>query len=432
LENDQAVPVGYKWIKCHLIFDVKMDFMRKARYVAGGHMTDPPSSITYSSVVSRDSVRIAFMIAALNEIDILACDIGNVYLNASPREKVYTTAGPEFGSELEGKHVLIVRALYGLKSSGMAWRAHLANTLLHLGYTSCLADPDVWFHPAKKANGFEYYEYVLVYVDDLLVLSHQPEITLKLLSKFYRLKDGYAKPDRYLGAQIKEWRFPEDTSKTFWAITSEQYVKEAILNVVEKLQAKQRGLPKVHQPLPSNYHPELDITPLLQDEDVNLYQSYVSILRWIIELGHLDIYVYVAIMSSFLTSPRLGHMEALYYIFGYLKAHNRSTMVFDASYLQWRESDFVTCDWMDFYVNAKEYVPQNAPPPRGLPVQMNVFVDANHAGNKLNRRSHTGILIYLNRSPTIWYSKAQKTVQTSTFGSEFVTLHVATELIKGL
>jgi hypothetical protein len=75
LEEEERVPVGYKWIKCHMIFDIKMDFTRKARYVAGGHMTDPPSSITYSSVVSRDSMRIAFLLAALNDINILACDI---------------------------------------------------------------------------------------------------------------------------------------------------------------------------------------------------------------------------------------------------------------------------------------------------------------------------------------------------------------------
>jgi len=243
-----------------MIFDVKMDFTRKARYVAGGHMTDPPTTITYSSVVSRDSVRIAFMIAALNDIDILACDIGNAYLNASPREKVYTTAGPEFGHELEGRTVLIVRALYGLKSSGAAWHAHLANTLQHLGFTSCLADPDVWFRAAKKADGFEYYEYVLVYVDDLLVLSHQPDIIMKSLEDFYWLKDGYNKPDHYLGAQIKEWRFPEDANKVMWAISSEQYVKEAIKNVEMH---RNKALPKVYQPLPSNYHPELDITPLL-------------------------------------------------------------------------------------------------------------------------------------------------------------------------
>ncbi len=101
-----------------MIFDVKMDFTRKARFVAGGHMTDPPSSINYSSVVSRDSVWIAFMLASLNGLSLSATDIGNAYLNAEAREKVYTTAGPEFGAELEGKNVLIVRALYGLKSSG--------------------------------------------------------------------------------------------------------------------------------------------------------------------------------------------------------------------------------------------------------------------------------------------------------------------------
>jgi hypothetical protein len=131
-----------------MIFDIKMDFTRKARYVAGGHMTNPPSSLTYSSVVSRDSVRIAFVLAALNDINLLATDIGNAYLNAPAREKVYTTAGPEFGLELDGKSVLIVRALYGLKSSGAAWQAHLANTLQQLGYTSCLADPDVWYRAA--------------------------------------------------------------------------------------------------------------------------------------------------------------------------------------------------------------------------------------------------------------------------------------------
>jgi hypothetical protein len=93
-------------------------------------------------------------LAALNDVPILATDIGNAYLNANPREKVYTTAGPEFGNELQGKSVLIERALYGLKSSGAAWRAHLANTLHQLGYTSCLADPDVWFRPARKTDNF--------------------------------------------------------------------------------------------------------------------------------------------------------------------------------------------------------------------------------------------------------------------------------------
>ena len=73
---------GFQEIGCHIIFDIKMDFTRKARFVAGGHTTEAPSSLTYSSVVSRDSIRIAFLVAALNNLDIMSCDLENAYLNA--------------------------------------------------------------------------------------------------------------------------------------------------------------------------------------------------------------------------------------------------------------------------------------------------------------------------------------------------------------
>ena len=63
-----------------------MDLTRKARFVAGGHMTEAPTSLTYSSVVSIDSVKIAFLIAAFNDIYILECDIENAYLNTEFRE----------------------------------------------------------------------------------------------------------------------------------------------------------------------------------------------------------------------------------------------------------------------------------------------------------------------------------------------------------
>jgi hypothetical protein len=182
-------------------------------------MTDPPDTITYSSVASQDSIKIAFLIAALNDISIQMCDIGNAYLNALPREKVYTMAGAEFGNELLGRNVLIVRALYGLKSSGAAWCSHLASTLYHLGYTLSLADPDVWFRTASKPDRFEYYEYILVYVDDLLVLSHEPQKTMKALEDFYRLKEGYEEPTRYLGAEVKRWHFPDTANKSHWALS---------------------------------------------------------------------------------------------------------------------------------------------------------------------------------------------------------------------
>lgn len=344
-------------------------FTRKARFVAGGRMMNPPQEITYSSVVTRDSVQIAFLLAALNDVDLLATDIGNAYLNAEPRKKVYTTAGTEFGAELQGRHVLIVRALYGLKSSGAAWRAHLASTLRNLGFTSCLADPDIWYRLAKKLDNYEYYEYVLVYVDDVLVLSHQGETIMKGLEQYYQLKDGYAKPKQYLGAAVKEWTFPDDTSKVMWALSSEQYVKEAIKNIENHLANDDGTLRKSNQQMLTSYVPELDIAPLLQGEDIHLYQSQISILRWMVELGRVDIYVNVALLSSYLTAPRIGHLEAIHHFFGYLKSHTRSMMVFDAGYLSLNESDFAVYDWKDFYGDVSEEVPPNAPKPKGKPVQ---------------------------------------------------------------
>ena len=79
--------VGFTEIACHMVFDVKMDFTRKARFVGGGHLTDDPTTITYSSVVLRDLVRIALTVAELNGLDVMCCDMGNAYLNAPCREK---------------------------------------------------------------------------------------------------------------------------------------------------------------------------------------------------------------------------------------------------------------------------------------------------------------------------------------------------------
>ena len=120
-------------------------------------MTEILATLTYSSVVSRDSVWIALTLAALNDLQVMSCDIQNAYLMADCREKISTYAGPEFGSE-QGSIMFVRKALYGLKSSGAAFRAHLAETLHDIGFHPTRADPDVWRWPAKKADGEEYYK----------------------------------------------------------------------------------------------------------------------------------------------------------------------------------------------------------------------------------------------------------------------------------
>ncbi len=172
---------GYQEVHCHMIFDIKMDgnFTRKARFVANGAMTmDVPSYITSASVVSRESVRIALLYASLNGLRILGCDhVTNAYLHAQCKEKIWIEGGPEFGSE-EGQVFLIKKALYGLKSSGFSWRTTMSQVVESMGYTSTIADPDVYRREAAKtSNGEHYYELVLVYVDDILCIIMNPEET---------------------------------------------------------------------------------------------------------------------------------------------------------------------------------------------------------------------------------------------------------------
>ena len=100
----------------------------------------------------------------------MACDIQSTYLTANCHEKIWTYAGPEFGSERR-QPMIIKKALYGLKSSGAAFRAHLAETLRDIGFKPTKADPDVWICPAVKLAGSEYYEYIMCYVNDILSVS---------------------------------------------------------------------------------------------------------------------------------------------------------------------------------------------------------------------------------------------------------------------
>ena len=130
-------------------------------------------------------------------------------------------------------------------------------------------------------------------------------------------------------------------------------------------------------------------------------------------------------------APRECDLQAvLHNMFPYLNTHNRSTLVLDPSFINHGvEQD---CHWAPFYPDAREEIPANAPKPLGKAVQVTVFVDSEHAGDLITRHSWTGILIYVNRAPIIWYSKCQNSVETSTFGWDFTALKTGIEMIKGL
>jgi hypothetical protein len=121
-------PDGHKKIRAHLVFDVKHDGCHKARYIAGGHLTDVPNESVYSGVVSLRGLRMVAFLSELNGLDLWATDIGNAYIEAKTSELLFIVASPEFG-DLVGHMLVIYKALYGLRSSGLRWHERFAACL---------------------------------------------------------------------------------------------------------------------------------------------------------------------------------------------------------------------------------------------------------------------------------------------------------------
>ena len=144
--------------------------------------------MTYASVVNCDSVRLASLIAALSDLDILAGEIQNAYLNNVTKEKLFFYAGDEWKYD-QGKFVVIFIDIYGLKSSALAWRNHISEIPgNHIGFQSSLADPEVWFKAETDKSRNEYYTYILVYVDDFLIVEKYSQNHMVILESKYTVK----------------------------------------------------------------------------------------------------------------------------------------------------------------------------------------------------------------------------------------------------
>jgi len=147
------------------------------------------------------------------------------------------------------------------------------------------------------------------------------------------------------------------------------------------------------------------------------------VLRWIVELGRADLTTEVSMLSSHLAMPREGHLDAVFHMFAHLKHHANSEMVFDPSVPVINAADFP---------KENEQLPPNMPKPLGKAFTLSVFVDADHAGDNLTRRSRSGFIVFLNNAPIYWPSKKQSTCEASTYGPELVATKQAAEYEKGL
>ena len=217
-----------------------------------------------------------------------------------------------------------------------------------------------------------------------------------------------------------------------WAIGSKEYLIESLRIVKRKIEPLNLKLKsKVTSALPSSYKPELDASDYLDDENSVLYMQLIGILRWLVELGRIDICVEVSLMSSYNCMPRMTHLHAVLHIFSYLQANLDWKIVMDSAYND-HLPELEKRDWSEFYPFAEKKDPPDMPEALGQAVELTMFVDASHATNLVTRQSRTGVLIYVNKAPIIWHSKKQNSIETSSFGSEFMALKTGVELLEGL
>ena len=188
-----------------------------------------------------------------------------------------------------------------------------------MGFKPCLADPDLWYRDMG-----DYYDYVCVYVDDLLIVSKRPqEFFDTLVEKYgYKLK-GVGPPEYHLGGN-----FGRDPDGTLF-LSAEKYVSK-LMDGFERMFQK---LPyKASSPLVDGDSPELDTSELLDEEGIRIYQSMIGALQWCVSLGRFDILCAVMALSSFRTAPRKGHLDRAKRVYGYLRKHNRFGIRFGSNY----------------------------------------------------------------------------------------------------
>jgi hypothetical protein len=221
------------------------------------------------------SLRIALTLAALNDLNVKMADIENAYLTAPITEKIWTVLDPEFGDDA-GNRALIIRAIYGLKSAGAAFRNHLAECMKNLGREPRRADRDLWMKAETRPHdGVRYLAYILIYVDDILCVYNEPGTPLAKLDAYFKMKEGSIHvPAFYLGAKLKKTVLPNGVIAC--GMSSSKYVQSAVHNVQEYLAAlpgNRRLLKKALVPFAGGYKPDLDDSPEMDPIKANFFQS---------------------------------------------------------------------------------------------------------------------------------------------------------------
>jgi hypothetical protein len=191
-----------------------------------------------------------------------------------------------------------------------------------MGYTSCKADPDLWLKAVTRPeDNVHYYAYILCYVDNIMYIHHNPMSVINKFNGYLPLKlSSVGDPDIYLGAKLKQTQLPNRVM--VWGLSPSKYVVQAVKNcqihLTDKLNGRYSIPTRADSPFPVNYDPSTALSDILDPDCSSFYQHLIGLMRWMVELGCINVATEVSMLSSYLACPCKGHLEDALHVMGYL------------------------------------------------------------------------------------------------------------------
>lgn len=366
--KEAILPKGEKAIDTKWIFRLKQDGTKKARIVAKGFQQNGLGQTYYSPVARVSTIRTILSHAVQENLKIKQLDVPTAFLNGKLEDDVYIKY-PKGLESNKGNVLKLNKALYGLKEAPKCWNKRFHDFMIKNGFEQSKYD----FCLYKTKN-----TWLLIFVDDILILGEEEPILMKLRREF-KVKDLGEVQD-YLGLEISRKNNIMEIKQ-----------KKMIERTLEKFNMQQcKG---VATPMESHFTPEKDEKII----DVP-FKELIGCLLFISTNSRPDISYAVSYLSRYLDKPTESLWKAGKRILRYLKATANKGLVY---YVQSNQSE-----------------------------QLIAYSDADWAGDKTDRKSTSGCVIFYCGNPIHWYSKKQTSVALSTAEAEYVAGSIAvSELI---
>jgi len=366
------VPPNANVISCRWVFKYKRDskgniIKRKARLVARGFTQQIGIDFqeTFSPTLKHDSLRILTAISTQLNFNIKQIDINSAYLNAELEEDIYLEipkGHPDHG-KLFWK---LKKALYGLKQAGKAWNDKINNELIKINFKRLKTEPCIYIKMSKEGHILCI---LAIYVDDILIAGKDNEIEIvkHQIKKKFNIKD-IGNVDFVIGIKFEKY-------KNGYFLHQKRYIND----LLTKYNFDYTKQVKTLKPLENEKLKKKKF-------DETTYRSAVGSLLYLAICTRPDILFAVSKAARKSSEPNHEDWESIIKIFIYLKN---------------------TIDYGILYTKH---------------TNIDIYTDADYAGDKETRRSTSGFLFYIGGALTRWMSKLQHYVATSTAESEYYSL----------